>query len=87
MKDFSIAMALVDYIPVILFGCAVCQDPTDGKLYAYGAGFEIFTKILIIGMLAATIFSGYDYIEKNLHFLKDNSIKTKSKKSKKNKGE
>ena len=68
---------------IILFGCAVCQNPTDGKLYAYGAGFEIFTKILIIGMLAATIFSGYDYIEKNLHFLKDNSVDKKQKKSQK----
>lgn len=71
----------------ILSGCAVLKDPTDGILYNYSLAFIIISKILIIATLAMTIFSGYDYIEKNIHFLKDNSIKTKSKKSKKNKGE
>ena len=54
-----------------------------GELYNINIVFDVIAKILIIAMLAVTIFSGYDYIIKNKDVLKDlNNKKDKKKKQK-----
>ena len=54
-----------------------------GELYNINLVYDVIAKILIIAMLAVTIFSGYDYIIKNKDVLKDlNNKKDKKKKQK-----
>lgn len=67
---------------VMLAGCAVLENPYTGDLVPYNVFYVVFVDILIIATLAVTIFSGYDYIVKNIGVLKDNTYK-KNKKSKK----
>ena len=54
-----------------------------GELININLVYDIIAKILIIAMLAVTIFSGYDYIIKNKDVLKDLNKKTDKKKKNK----
>lgn len=67
---------------ILLAGCAVLENPNNGDLVPYEPIYVIFVNILIIATLAVTIFSGYDYIVKNLDNLKDNTYKKKNKSQK-----
>lgn len=67
---------------IMLAGCAVLENPDTGRLVPYAPLYVIVVNILIIATLAITIFSGYDYIIKNIDNLKDNSVKKKSKSQK-----
>ena len=62
---------------VLLAGCAVLENPETGRLVPYEPLYVIFVNILIIATLAITIFSGYDYIIKNIGNLKDDTYKKK----------
>ena len=64
----------------MLAGCAVLENPDTGKMVPYSAFYVIVTYLLLIATLAMTIFSGYDYIVKNIDVLKDDA-KKKNKKS------
>lgn len=64
---------------ILLAGCAVLENPNNGDLVPYGPLYVIFVNILLVATLAVTIFSGYDYIVKNLDNLKDNTYKKKNK--------
>lgn len=64
---------------VLLAGCAVLENPDTGRLVPYNPVYVVFVNILIIATLAMTIFSGYDYVIKNIGNLKDDSVKKKSK--------
>ncbi len=65
---------------VLLAGCAVLENPDTGKMVPYGTLYVIVVYLLLIATLAITIFSGYDYIIKNIDVLKDDT-KKKNKKS------
>ena len=67
----------------ILAGGAVMV--VEGKLYNINIVYEVIAKILIIAMLAITIFSGYDYLAKNKDVLKETNKKIKTKKVKQEK--
>ena len=67
---------------ILLAGCAVLENPNNGDLVPYEPLYVIFVNILLVATLAATIFSGYDYIVKNLDNLKDNTYKKKNKSQK-----
>ena len=67
---------------ILLAGCAVLENPNNGDLVPYEPLYVIFVKILLVATLAITIFSGYDYIVKNLDNLKDNTYKKKNKSQK-----
>lgn len=67
---------------ILLAGCAVLENPNNGDLVPYEPLYVIFVNILLIATLAVTIFSGYDYIVKNLDNLKDNTYKKKNKSQK-----
>lgn len=67
---------------IMLAGCAVLENPETGKLVNYDPVYAIFVKFLLVATLAVTIFSGADYLIKNMHVLKDDSVK-KVKKIKK----
>ena len=54
-----------------------------GELININLAYDIIAKILIIAMLAVTIFSGYDYMVKNKDVLKDLNKKTGTKKKNK----
>lgn len=47
------------------------------KLYNIPLWFDISAKLLLIAMLAVTIFSGYDYVSKNINVLKETTSKKK----------
>ena len=64
----------------MLAGCAVLENPDTGKMVPYSVFYVIVTYLLLIATLAMTIFSGYDYIIKNIDVLKDDAQK-KNKKS------
>lgn len=64
---------------VMLAGCAVLENPDTGRLVPYNPVYVVFVNILIIATLAMTIFSGYDYVVKNIGNLKDDSVKKKNK--------
>ena len=64
----------------MLAGCAVLENPDTGKMVPYGTVYVIVVYLLLIATLAITIFSGYDYIIKNIDVLKDDT-KKKNKKS------
>lgn len=67
---------------ILLAGCAVLENPNNGDLVPYEPLYVIFVNILLVATLAVTIFSGYDYIVKNLDNLKDNTYKKKNKSQK-----
>lgn len=67
---------------ILLAGCAVLENPKTGSLVPYEPLYVIFVNILIIATLAITIFSGYDYVVKNIGNLKDDTYKKKSKSQK-----
>lgn len=67
----------------ILAGGAVMV--VEGKLYNINIVYEVIAKILIIAMLAITIFSGYDYLAKNKDVLKETNKKIRTKKVKQEK--
>lgn len=48
-------------------------------LYNIATWYDIVAKILLIAMLAITIFSGYDYIAKNIDVIKDKKENLKKK--------
>ena len=58
------------------------ENPNNGDLVPYEPLYVIFVNILLVATLAVTIFSGYDYIVKNLDNLKDNTYKKKNKSQK-----
>lgn len=57
----------------LLLGGAVYVEGTT--LYNIPAWFDISAKVLLIAMLAMTIFSGYDYVAKNISVLKETKNK------------
>lgn len=63
-------------IIIMLLGIAVVKDPT-GSYVPYSLWYVYLVKILLFATLAITIFSGADYILKNIDLLKDKSIKSK----------
>ena len=64
---------------VLLAGCAVLENPDTGELVPYNPIYVVFVYILLIATLFITIYSGYDYIVKNIGNLKDDSVKKKNK--------
>lgn len=67
---------------VLLAGCAVLENPDTGRLVPYEPFYVIFVNILIIATLFMTIYSGYDYVVKNIGNLKDDSVSKKRKSQK-----
>ena len=61
----------------LLAGCAVCR----GNMVAYHPAYVIIARILLFAMLAITIYSGIDYLIKNIDVL---GYKKKAKKEKAN---
>ena len=50
---------------------------TNGQINDISVAYAIVAKLLIIAMLAVTIFSGYDYLAKNFDVLKETKKKLK----------
>ena len=59
----------------LLAGGAVYVEGSN--LYNIATWYDIVAKILIVAMLAVTIFSGYDYVAKNIDVLKETKKKLK----------
>ena len=59
----------------LLSGGAVYVEGSN--LYNIATWYDIVAKILIVAMLAVTIFSGYDYVAKNIDVLKETKKKLK----------
>ena len=70
---------LIVTLIVLLAGCAVLENPDTGELVPYNPIYVVFVYILLIATLFITIYSGYDYIVKNIGNLKDDSVKKKNK--------
>ena len=73
----------LQFITIIFILAGGSVMVVKGELININLVYDIIAKILIIAMLAVTIFSGYDYIIKNKDVLKD--LNTKTDKKKKNK--
>lgn len=61
----------------LLAGGAVTLNGSG--IHDLALGYVIVAKILIVATLAITIFSGYDYLAKNIDVIKDKSTKQKNK--------
>lgn len=67
---------------IMLAGCAVLENPDTGKLVPYEPLYVIFVNILLVATLFITLYSGYDYVVKNIGNLKDDTAKKKNKSQK-----
>lgn len=65
------------YNHFLLAGGAVYVEGSN--LYNIATWYDIVAKILIVAMLAVTIFSGYDYVAKNIDVLKETKKKLKNR--------
>lgn len=63
----------------LLAGCAILENPETAKLVPYSSVYVFIVNTLIIATLAVTIFSGADYLIKNISVLEDPSMKKKKK--------
>lgn len=73
----------LQFITIIFILAGGSVMVVKGELININLVYDIIAKILIIAMLAVTIFSGYDYIIKNKDVLKDLNKKTDKKKKNK----
>ncbi len=73
----------LQFITIIFILAGGSVMVVKGELININLVYDIIAKILIIAMLAVTIFSGYDYIIKNKDVLKDLNSKTDKKKKNK----
>lgn len=73
----------LQFITIIFILAGGSAMVVKGELFNINLVYDIIAKILIIAMLAVTIFSGYDYIIKNKDVLKDLNSKTDKKKKNK----
>ena len=73
----------LQFITIIFILAGGSVMVVKGELININLAYDIIAKILIIVMLAVTIFSGYDYIVKNKDVLKDLSNKKETKKKNK----
>lgn len=73
---FGKVKTTVQFITILflLLGCAVVKKAT-GELVPYDAWYVIISKIFVFATLILTIFSGADYLLKNLDLLVDKSAK------------
>lgn len=69
----------LQFITIIFILAGGSVMVVGGKLVNIHIAYEIIAKILIIAMLAITIFSGYDYVIKNKDVLKENKKQKESK--------
>lgn len=67
-------LQFVTIIYLLLGGAAYCNGTTVVEV-GIPLWFELSAKILLIAMVAMTIFSGYDYLEKNIGVLKETKKK------------
>ena len=73
----------LQFITIIFILAGGSVMVVKGELININLVYDIIAKILIIAMLAVTIFSGYDYIIKNKDVLEDLNKKTDKKKKNK----
>ena len=67
-------LQFITIIYLLFGGAAYCNGVTVSEV-GIPLWFELSAKVLLIAMLAMTIFSGYDYIEKNISVLKETKNK------------
>lgn len=73
----------LQFITIIFILAGGSVMVVKGELININLVYDIIAKILIVAMLAVTIFSGYDYVAKNKDVLKDLNKKTDKKKKNK----
>ena len=67
----------LQFITIIFLFAGGAVYVEGSNLYNIATWYDIVAKILIVAMLAVTIFSGYDYIAKNIDVLKETKKKLK----------
>ncbi|MFR5891241.1 MAG: CDP-diacylglycerol--glycerol-3-phosphate 3-phosphatidyltransferase [Bacilli bacterium] len=69
----------LQFITIIFLFAGGAVYVEGSNLYNIATWYDIVAKILIVAMLAVTIFSGYDYIAKNIDVLKETKKKLKNR--------
>ncbi len=79
-SKYGKAKTVLQFITIIFLLAGGSVMIYKGQLYNINIVYEIIVKVLLVAMLAVTIFSGADYVIKNKDVLKETKNKIKNKK-------
>lgn len=83
-NNFGKIKTTLQFITIIFLLAGGAVTLTNGVVNSLELWYVIAAKVLIIAMLAVTIFSGYEYLVKNIDVFKENEKNKKNKKKGKN---
>ncbi len=79
-SKYGKAKTVLQFVTIIFLLAGGSVMIYKGQIYNINIAYEIIAKVLLVAMLAVTIFSGADYVIKNKDVLKETKNKIKNKK-------